>query len=72
MHSSDTSRPALLDELARKIARRLRSGERPSAEEYVARHPALGDDIRAVFASVVAAERPGGNPTPTSPPGPPP
>ena len=72
MHSSNTSRPALLDERARKITRRLRSGGvSPSAEEYVARHPALGDHIRAVFASVVAAERPGCNPTLTSPPGPP-
>ncbi len=36
---------------------RLRKGERPSLTEYIARHPALADEIRELFPALVEIEQ---------------
>jgi eukaryotic-like serine/threonine-protein kinase len=46
----------LVDDLAEDFARRLREGERPSVEDYVARHPEWERDIRDVFSAVALVE----------------
>jgi WD40 repeat protein len=45
------------DELAEEFAERYRRGERPSIEEYVARLPAMADEIREMFPALVEVER---------------
>jgi hypothetical protein len=45
------------DELAEEFAQRYRRGERPSVEEYVARLPAMADEIREMFPALVEVER---------------
>jgi serine/threonine protein kinase len=54
--ASDADRHPV-DLLAEEFAQRLRSGERPSINEYCTRHPEHADLIRAVFPSVEATER---------------
>src|SRR5688572_10387539 len=49
----------LLAELADEFLRRHRAGERPTADEYVKKHPELADQIRDVLPAVVAMEQPG-------------
>ena len=46
-----------LEMLAAEYTERLRQGRRPSVEEYVARHPALADDIRELFPTIAVTER---------------
>jgi serine/threonine protein kinase len=49
---------ALLDRLASEFAARVRTGQRPSVEEYCARHPEVAADLREVLpplAGLVAA-----------------
>ena len=43
--------------LAYEFAARIREGEAPSIDEYVARHPELADDIRATFPSIAMMEK---------------
>lgn len=47
----------LLARLADEFAARLRSGERPSLQEYVDRHPDLADEIRQLFPAMVEIEQ---------------
>ncbi len=46
-----------VDVLADEFAARIREGEAPSIDEYVARHPELADDIRATFPSIAMMEK---------------
>ena len=46
----------LLDRLAESYVNRLRSGERPTVDEYTARYPELADEIREVFAAMAQVE----------------
>lgn len=45
-----------IDAAAEEFVARVRSGERPSVEEYAARHPAQADDIRKLFPMLLALE----------------
>jgi WD40 repeat protein/serine/threonine protein kinase/tetratricopeptide (TPR) repeat protein len=47
----------LLTRLADEFAARYRAGERPSLQEYVDRHPALADEIRELFPTMVEMEQ---------------
>jgi serine/threonine protein kinase/WD40 repeat protein len=47
----------LLNRLADEFAGRYRRGERPSLDEYIARHPDLADDIREFFPVMVDLEQ---------------
>src|SRR3954469_4572521 len=49
----------LLEELTEEFLRRHRAGERPSVEEYAAKHPELANRIRDLLAAVVLMEKPG-------------
>ena len=53
----------LLAELADDFSRRYRRGERPSMAEYIAKHPALADQIRGLFPAMLAMEQSGLDPT---------
>src|SRR5262245_31557623 len=57
MAASDSRQYALLDRLAEEFAERYRRGERPSLQEYIARHPQLADDIRDLFPALVEVEQ---------------
>src|SRR5262245_56199289 len=57
MPSSNSSRDALLGQLADEFVERHRTGERPPLNEYVARHPELADDIRELFPALVHIEQ---------------
>ena len=46
--SNSSANYVLLTRLADEFAARYRAGERPSLQEYIDRHPALAEDIRAV------------------------
>src|SRR5688572_17040830 len=46
----------LLVALADEFAARLRRGEHPTVEEYVARHPALAERIRKVLSAIALVE----------------
>jgi serine/threonine protein kinase/tetratricopeptide (TPR) repeat protein len=65
---SDRQTEVDVDDLAEEFARRLRAGERPTVEEYAARHPEQADEIREVLAAVEVMER--HKPRPASPPTP--
>lgn len=52
--SGDDSR---LDSLIESFMERQRQGERPTLEEYVARHPDLADAIRDIFPALAVMER---------------
>ena len=45
------------DELAEEFAERWRRGERPGLEEYIARLPAMADEIREMFPALIEVER---------------
>ena len=49
----------LLAELTENFLRRYRAGDRPSVDEYAAKHPQLADRIRDLFPAAVAMEQPG-------------
>src|SRR5262245_21063192 len=53
--ASSESNP--LDRLAEEFVARQRRGERPSLTEYVARYPALADDIRELFPALALMEQ---------------
>tara|TARA_R110002072_G_scaffold303036_1_gene491661 strand:+ start:7140 stop:10337 length:3198 start_codon:yes stop_codon:yes gene_type:complete len=46
-----------IDVLGDEFAARLREGEAPSIDDYVARHPDLAEDIRATFPSIAMMEK---------------
>ena len=46
-----------VEQLAESFQARLRRGERPSLEEYVARCPERADDIRELFPALVEMEQ---------------
>jgi WD40 repeat protein/serine/threonine protein kinase len=57
MAETSDGRDVLLNQLADEFSARRRDGERPSLEEYCARHPDLADDIRSLFPAMVELER---------------
>src|SRR5438034_757167 len=57
--SSDVRDPVEL--LAEEFTARKRRGERPTLEEYCARHPELADEIRDLFPALVMVEDLGGS-----------
>ena len=66
--SSDDRDP--VERLAEEFAERRRRGERPTIDEYAARHPELADDIRELFPALVAMEGLKAEPGRTGPLGP--
>ncbi len=56
-NDSDPGKYAKLDGLAAEFAARYRRGERPTLDEYAARHPELADEIREVFPAMVGLEQ---------------
>jgi WD40 repeat protein/serine/threonine protein kinase len=46
-----------IEELADSFLRRFRAGERPSAEEYIARYPELADQVRDLLSALVMMEQ---------------
>ena len=55
--SEQTEDTSLLDDLAEEFLGRCRAGERPSVDEYLARHPHLADELRPVLSAVLMMER---------------
>ena len=55
--SEQTEDTSLLDDLAEEFLGRCRAGERPSVEDYLARHPHLADELRPVLSAVLMMER---------------
>ena len=56
LESADDIR-AELDLLADEFTQRLRTGDSPSIEDYVARHPEFAHDIRELFPTIQSMER---------------
>jgi WD40 repeat protein/serine/threonine protein kinase/tetratricopeptide (TPR) repeat protein len=56
MPSSDSSRDALLEQLAEEFVERHRRGERPTLSEYAGRHPHLAAEIHDLFPALVKIE----------------
>lgn len=56
MISSHSSPESRLGRLAEEFARRLRSGEKPTVEEFAEAHPDLSEEIRDLFPTLVALE----------------
>jgi serine/threonine protein kinase len=57
MSPSDSSRDALLEQLAEEFVERHHRGERPALSEYADRHPDLAAEIRDLFPVLVKVER---------------
>jgi serine/threonine protein kinase len=57
MAADNSERYVLLNHLAEEFAERYRRGEHPSLQDYVDRHPELGDDIREFFPAMVEVEQ---------------
>jgi WD40 repeat protein/serine/threonine protein kinase len=57
MPSSDSSRDALLEQLAQEFVERHRRGEQPAISHYVDRHPDLAADIRQLFPAMIQVEK---------------
>jgi serine/threonine protein kinase len=57
MPSPDSSRDALLEQLAEEFVERHRRGERPPLSEYADRHPDLAAEIGDLFPALVQIER---------------
>ena len=57
MSIDDPRHYKLLDELAEEFAARFRQGERPPLKEYTDRYPALADEIRELFPTLVRVEQ---------------
>jgi WD40 repeat protein len=56
-----------VERLAEEFAQRYRRGERPSLDEYAARHPELATDIRELFPALILMEEFGPAPGPPVP-----
>ncbi len=54
--SDESNYTSDIDAVADEFARRLRSGERPSVEDYAARHPGLADQLRDILPAVAMME----------------
>ena len=54
--NGDPAMPGRIDELAEAYALRLRRGERPTLDEYVAQYPELESSIREVFPAIEMVE----------------
>ena len=54
--SEESSQQVPVDVLADSFMGRLRNGERPSINEYAAKHPALADEIRELFPTLAMLE----------------
>src|SRR6516225_6658026 len=57
MSSSDSSRDAILEQLAEEFVERHRRGEHPALSEYAQRHPDLAAEIRDLFPALVRIEK---------------
>src|SRR5438034_4680728 len=57
MAADSSARYVLLNHLAEEFAERYRRGEHPALQDYVDRHPELGDDIREFFPAMVEVEQ---------------
>jgi WD40 repeat protein/serine/threonine protein kinase len=57
MAADSSERFVRLNQLADEFAERYRRGERPSLQEYIARHPELADDIREYFPALAEVEQ---------------
>src|SRR5947209_13699820 len=57
MAADSSERYVLLNHLAEEFAERYRRGEHPALQDYVDRHPELGDDIREFFPALVEVEQ---------------
>jgi serine/threonine protein kinase/WD40 repeat protein len=57
MPSSDSSRDAVLEQLAEEFVARHRRGECPPLSEYTTRYPGLARDIHELFPALVQIER---------------
>ncbi len=57
MSPSESSRDALLEQLAEEFVERHRRGERPALSEYADRHPDLAAEIRDLFPALVQIEQ---------------
>jgi hypothetical protein len=55
--TSDSRAHGRFDDLAEEFAERYRRGERPGVEEYVARLPAMADEIREMFPALAEVEQ---------------
>jgi eukaryotic-like serine/threonine-protein kinase len=53
-------REVIVGQVADEFTERLSRGERPDVEEYVRRHPELGEELRGVLAALLALRRPAG------------
>src|SRR5262249_38078177 len=60
----------VVDDLAEEFAARLRAGERPSVEDFAARHPERAGEIREVLEAVEVMERLRPRPGAAAPPAP--
>ncbi|HVR73837.1 MAG TPA: serine/threonine-protein kinase, partial [Planctomycetota bacterium] len=60
-----------VERLAEEFIERRRRGERPAIEEYVAAHPALANEIREIFTTLLVVEDLGVDPTSSAAPAPP-
>src|SRR5438105_3223572 len=47
----------LFESAAAEFTRRVRAGERPTVEEYAARHPQIGDLLRELLPTIAAVEQ---------------
>jgi serine/threonine protein kinase len=57
MAATSSDRFVLLNRLAQEFAECLRRGEQPALQDYVDRHPELGDAIREFFPALVEVEQ---------------
>src|SRR4051794_28364529 len=56
MNDAD-SRADLLDQLAEEFLTRIRRGERPAVQEYIAKYPEYAAQIRDLFPALVVLEQ---------------
>ena len=57
MATDSSERYLVFNRLADEFAERYRRGEHPSVQDYVDRHPELGDEIREFFPALVEVEQ---------------
>src|SRR5262249_13941504 len=57
MTADSSERYVLLNRLAEEFAERYRRGEHPALQDYVDRHPDLGDAIRESFPAMAEVEQ---------------
>jgi serine/threonine protein kinase len=57
MTDPSASQRDVIDELAESFVARLRAGERPTVEQYVARYPELADEVRQLLPTLMLLEQ---------------